>query len=269
MYFGHRSIGYADGACYPASTTDRGLAGWDIYYYSPAQCPSGWTGARTATSTFGRDRTYLSLGKETTAVVCCPSGYAYDGSDHQCRSAFTSTTSKLAYISPTTNGNNQWTNTAASNVGTTIAAANPTYNVYGDGVAVWWEQSDLAIFAAASAEATTTSPTTSPTVSPTTTQKVSPTSSPSPSPTGSSGLSTGAKIGIGVGIPLAVIAIGIIGAFVWFRKRGGRAVIPMEMADNKPPEQERTVSELYSDGLYDPHHPRGHHELHGQSIEPR
>ncbi|KAH8683283.1 hypothetical protein BGZ60DRAFT_216181 [Tricladium varicosporioides] len=72
MYFGHRSIGYADGACYPASTTDRGLAGWDIYYYSPAQCPSGWTGARTATSTFGRDRTYLSLGKETTAVVCCP-----------------------------------------------------------------------------------------------------------------------------------------------------------------------------------------------------
>ncbi|KAH6684193.1 hypothetical protein B0J14DRAFT_646101 [Halenospora varia] len=197
------------------------------------------------------------------------SGYAYDGSDHQCRSAFTSTTSNLAYISPTTNGNNQWTNTAASNVGTTIAAANPTYNVYGDGVAVWWEQSDLAIFAAASAKATTTSPTTSPTVSPTTTQKVSPTSSPSPSPTRSGGLSTGAKIGIGVGVPLAVIAIGVIGAFIWFRKRGRRAVIPVEMADNKPPEQESTVSELYSDGLYDPHHPRGHHELPGQSIEPR
>jgi hypothetical protein len=32
MYFGHRTTGYFDPSCYPSSTTDRGLTGWDLYY---------------------------------------------------------------------------------------------------------------------------------------------------------------------------------------------------------------------------------------------
>lgn len=41
---------------------------------SPAQCPSGWAQATTVTNSyFGRDATQLTLGTDTTAVVCCPS----------------------------------------------------------------------------------------------------------------------------------------------------------------------------------------------------
>ncbi|KAH7393628.1 hypothetical protein BKA64DRAFT_92458 [Cadophora sp. MPI-SDFR-AT-0126] len=267
MYVGHRTTGYFDPACYPASTTDRGLAGWDVYYYSPAQCPSGWASATRLISSIGRGETYLTIGSDTTAVVCCPSNFRYvgDGDGHQCKSAFTSTSSTLLYITPTMNGNNQWTDTSLGNPMTLVATADPDYNVYNDGIPIFYQESDLAAFARATSTSSTATPsrTTSQTTSPTAT------SSPSASSTGSSGLSTGAKIGIGVGIPLVVIALGLIGAFFWFRRRGLQRINQTELQDSsaitKAPEQyggeNQIVSELYSDAPYDPHVPREQYEL--------
>jgi hypothetical protein len=39
---------------------------------SPAVCPQGWSRAATVTSSFGVSGVQLSLGTDTTAVVCCP-----------------------------------------------------------------------------------------------------------------------------------------------------------------------------------------------------
>ncbi|PVH76832.1 hypothetical protein DL98DRAFT_517681 [Cadophora sp. DSE1049] len=263
MYVGHRTTGYFDPSCYPASTTDRGLAGWGLYYYSPAQCPSGWASATRLISSIGQGETFLTIGSDTTAVVCCPSNYRYVGARHKCQSAFTSTSSTLLYITPTMNGNNQWTDTSLGNPRTLVATADPDYNVFNDGIPIFYQESDLAAFARATSSSSTSTP------SRTSSQATSPTSSPSASSTGSSGLSTGAKIGIGVGIPLVVIALGLIGAFFWFRRRGMQKINQTELQDantiTKAPAQyggeNGIVSELYSDTPYDPHVPREQYEL--------
>ncbi|TVY68716.1 hypothetical protein LSUE1_G007906 [Lachnellula suecica] len=72
LYFDHFADGYIDTACYPSTTSSSGVANWDTYFYSPAQCSSAWSHAVTITSSFGRGPTFLSLGPTTTAVVCCP-----------------------------------------------------------------------------------------------------------------------------------------------------------------------------------------------------
>ncbi|KAH7321970.1 hypothetical protein BKA65DRAFT_556302 [Rhexocercosporidium sp. MPI-PUGE-AT-0058] len=271
MYIGHRTTGYFDPACYPASTTDRGLAGWDLYYYSPAQCPSGWASATRLVSSIGQGGTFLTIGSETTAVVCCPSNFHYFGAGHQCQSAFTSTSSTLIYITPTMNGNNQWTDTSLAAPRTLVATADPDYNVFNDGIPIFYQESDLAAFARATSSPSTSTP------SRAASGTASPTSRASASSTSSTGLSTGAKIGIGIGIPLAVIALGIVGAFFWLRRRGMQRVNQMELQDTstvtKAPTQyggeNHIISELYSDTPYDPHLPRVQYELPGGAAERR
>ncbi|KAF8851838.1 hypothetical protein BDZ45DRAFT_695594 [Acephala macrosclerotiorum] len=244
IYFGHRGGGYLDTACYPAN--------------SPAQCPSGWAQATSITNSyFGRDATQLTLGTDTTAIVCCPSGYFYVGDGHACQSNIASTTTTILYIDPVLN-NNIWYSTDAKTPSTTTMTMTGTsaYWVLGDGIAVWWQSSDLKAFAGA----TQTSSPTSTNTQTTTTHSQTSTETSKPS-----GLTSGAKIGIGVGIPLAVIAIGLVGFFLYFRRRRRTPVAqtgpPEYVASEAKPELQdtSTAHEMYSDNeLY---YPSGHHEL--------
>jgi hypothetical protein len=179
-------------------------------------------------------------------------GYFYgisdfgSGAGHQCQSAFTSTSSTLLYISPVLNDNAWYSTDGAS---TTTATASPIYNVYGDGIPVWWQSSDLAAFAAATGQPTT--PTNSPTSSSRTTTSSTPSSTP---PARTNSLTSGAKIGIGVGIPIVVIALGIL-AFIWFkRSRHRNSIVHPEVesaaVDKYPqevPADGPIRQELYSD----------------------
>ncbi len=198
--------------------------------------------------------------------------YVGGAQGHQCQSAFTSTSQTLTYFSPTLNGNNQWTDTADPD--TLVATAAPDYTVFGDGIPIWYQESDLAAFAQAASTSTSATQKESSTTSTTQTgSSTISTSASSATATGnsSSGLSSGAKIGIGVGIPLAVIAVGLVGAFFWFRRRGRQRTnvteLPGEM-NNKPPAVYgvQPVSELHSEGLYDP--PRGRYELSDSTSQP-
>jgi hypothetical protein len=190
------------------------------------------------------------------------------GYDHQCQLAFTSTTSILRYIDPKQN-ENIWYSTNGSFASTTTAIASPTYNVYGDGMPVWWQSSDLAAFAAATGEPTTSTATTLPSSSP---PHSTPTSTGSPSPTpGLNGLTNGAKIGIGIGVPLVVIAIGVMGFIFYVRSRRKARVTHSELQGtvmDKYPQQVPVVGasmqELYSDNeSYRYSHAGGHAELPG------
>lgn len=89
---------------------------------------------------------------------------------------------------------------------TTSIATKATY-IEGDGVPIWWQNSDSSVLAQASA--TTTSMTSG--------------ASPSPSSTGTtstpdSGLSSGTKIGLGVGLAIAGVLLGLLALF-FVRKR--------------------------------------------------
>ncbi|CZR69612.1 uncharacterized protein PAC_19512 [Phialocephala subalpina] len=265
IYFGHQGAGYLDTACYPASTSSLGPHAWDVYYYSPAQCPSGFSQATSVTNSyFGRAATQLTLGADTTAMVCCPSGYHYRADGHACQSSILSTTTKILYIDPVLN-NNVWYSTDANTPSTTTITrtGTSTYWVLGDGIPVWWQSSDLKAFAAATQ---TSSPISA------NTQTTSTQSQTQTGTSKSSGLTSGAKIGIGIGIPLAVIAIGLVGFFLYFRRRQRTPVAqeePPEYLTEAKPElqdtsrdaaQEQAQShEMYSDN--EPHNPVRHHEL--------
>lgn len=141
-----------------------------------------------------------------------------------------------------------------------MASADP-YIVYGDGIAIWWQQSDLEVFALAATMTSGPSNTdTSASTSPTQTASSSfsqATQSENTTPSTST-LSTGAKIAIAVIIPLFIIASAAGFAIYCIRnrkvqrKRTGSSS-PMMQMDNgiKMPEHQRelgtdgAVSELY------------------------
>jgi len=184
--------------------------------------------------------------------------------------SFSSTTSTLRYISPSLN-NNVFFNTDGNSELKTTVVKNDSYTIYGDGIPVWWQSSDLKAFAAATGPTPTSgSPTTTGTQQTlsNTSQTSSPTSSPSAT-SSSSGLSSGAKIGIGIGIPLGVIAIGAIAFFLFFRRRGRKQVAQTEDEYKAPgqtgePTNAGLVQELQGNNtLYDPHNSAGQHELPG------
>ncbi|PQE05116.1 hypothetical protein CJF31_00006096 [Rutstroemia sp. NJR-2017a BVV2] len=143
MYFGHYAEYYIDSACYPNNITDSGGSGtsaWELYYYSPAVCPFGWSHAKTITSSFGGSNgIFLSIGPSTIAVVCCPLGFRYVNYDHACGSSFSSTTSILYYIK------------------TVIISGSEPYFVMEDGIPIWWQASDLENLSEAPATLTSTS----------------------------------------------------------------------------------------------------------------
>ena len=78
MYYGFGDKGIIDTSCYPMGTmrsqeiVDK--TAWGLYYYSPAVCPGGWDTVTKYTSGIPHENslTTLSVGKETTAVLCCP-----------------------------------------------------------------------------------------------------------------------------------------------------------------------------------------------------
>ncbi|KAF2114096.1 hypothetical protein BDV96DRAFT_647582 [Lophiotrema nucula] len=262
LYWGHYGESYVDSSCYPKPTVPVNNlvtpSSWNSYWYSPAVCPQSWTQATTFATVMpgGDDLTLISLGTDTTAALCCPSGYRYKGSGHICTSDIKQN-QVLLYILPTNNGQDFERPTST----TTVASDS---SVIGDGVPIWWQSSDSKVLASASTlTPTPTGPTTAPTTAPTTGAQTGPmTSIPSQTSTPpSSGLSTGAKAGIGVAVPLAVIAIAAI-AFLLFRRRrknavvsGSEAVPGMHSYDPKPPtdaphdyysNQHQEPQELYS-----------------------
>lgn len=201
-------------------------------------------------------------------MACRGYFYAAGGLDHQCQSAFTSTTSTLLYIWPIIYGN-VWYSTDDKFVRTATITASPDYTIYGDGMPVWWQSSDLAAFAAATGQPTTSTATTLPSSSSPHSASIL-TGSLSPTP-GPNGLTTGAKIGMGIGIPLAVIVIGVIGFIFYVRSRGKARVKHSElqlMAVDKYPQQVpvvgASIQELYSDNEpYRHSQVSGHAELPG------
>ncbi|KAN0113234.1 hypothetical protein V8E51_006185 [Hyaloscypha variabilis] len=235
MYFGHADTYYYDSSCYPSSysSTYTLLADngdWNQYYYSPAQCPDAWAHATTFTSYFTNAadtplgaEVLFSLGSDTTAVLCCPSGYEYFGNaGHQCITTV-STGAELVYVSNSVSDNVLVLDTPAT---TTVTSS--AYTVWGDGIPVWWQSSDLAAFTEppkTTASSSSTIPTTSTNraSSSTATSTSSGGSTPTSSlkPNYSSGLSSGAKIAVGVTIPVVVIAV-VLGIFLFFRRRGKR-----------------------------------------------
>ncbi|APA09131.1 hypothetical protein sscle_04g039010 [Sclerotinia sclerotiorum 1980 UF-70] len=245
MYFGHRDKGYVDAACFPSSTTDYGPweNAWGVYYYSPGICPQGWSQAATLSSSFGKGTTQLKLGDETTAVVCCPSGFSYSSDGHACGSTFWSTTSTLFYINPSLNALNSWVSTDANTPLTTRASGSP-YIIFGDGIPIWWQASDLQVFSSAaaapsitpsmtatstatlgsgadSATLTQTSPrspmqttqpeNTSSSDSETSTQTSSSSSLQTPQPANTSSSNNGLSVGSGIaiGVAIALFALGL------------------------------------------------------------
>ncbi|KAF1941029.1 hypothetical protein EJ02DRAFT_423372 [Clathrospora elynae] len=212
LYFGHfGTIFNVD--CYPTGTSPaQALAtgNWAGYYYSPAICPLGWTAATTFLSSvpiYGSPQ-YIALGSETTAALCCPSSYFYAGNGHQCASTITQGQA-VVFIFGLNNGYGY----DLSGTPTTNKLTEGT-SALGDGVPIWWQNSDDEVLSSAYSMTPTSKPTSLPTSQPSTSTSTS-TSTSSPPPTG---LSKGAKIGIGVFVPLAVIAGLVLGSLLWSRR---------------------------------------------------
>ncbi|KAF2801510.1 uncharacterized protein BDZ99DRAFT_370450, partial [Mytilinidion resinicola] len=234
MQYGYGGRSYIDLACYPsASSLAKELgtsvdltsyftgtsADWASYYYSPAICPYGYYTAKTFSTTI--DDPYdppgsnvIAIGSETTAALCCPSGYDYQAFNHWCSSTITAN-QIIAYISPRVDGPKGWVPGPVSF--STYPAAS---YVWGNGVPVWYQGSDAAVLTAIP---TMTPPSKSSTPRPTVSSTIPPTMTPIASIPSKPSLSTGTKVGMGVGIPLVTCAaIAII--FFFFRSRRRRHV---------------------------------------------
>ncbi|KAL2061569.1 hypothetical protein VTL71DRAFT_6946 [Oculimacula yallundae] len=99
LHFGHWGDLPYKTACYPSAT--QASLNWDIYYYSPAQCPSEWGPVKTFEGFMeGYAGTSISIGSDTTALLCCPLGYtSTDG--HQCYSELPTNTLQWVLALPT------------------------------------------------------------------------------------------------------------------------------------------------------------------------
>ncbi|KAH8800410.1 hypothetical protein F5884DRAFT_758017 [Xylogone sp. PMI_703] len=247
MYFGHQDVtAYYDPACYPSSISAG--SEWNLYYYSPAQCPQGWTGVTTFTGSFTGDTLDISLLFPWDPT---PLQFFVAHRNQSIRSLTFSAFSNYACRDYSHLDFGVWTPDTS------------TWTIFGDGIPVWWQNSDLALFSAAASTAssivTTTGTTTGTNSQPTSSSTNTVTSTPTPSP--SSGLSSGAKIGIGIGVPLAAIAIGCIGFACYIRRRRRNKVVPPELHDNamkdvsgSPELPEEFVHEMYTE-------PQGPEEL--------
>jgi hypothetical protein len=263
LVFAHAGQEYLDPACLPIGTKEPSELQWNTYYCtspskhpvlsshhhapvtihflnertnrswgppdSPAICPHSWTPAQTFTSlTWGFGSVRIDLGTETTAVLCCPSGYDKGGYGHACTSKVAKDQT-LHYVNPRQNGT-VWDRGEIRP--TVIETA--TF-IHGDGVPIWWQDKDKEVLDRAAQMTPSALPQSSgslvagnPTegassVLPENTNSSTPGQSQSSS--SSSGLSTGAKIGLGVGIPLAIL-LGLALGYILFRRRTKRKIAP-------------------------------------------
>jgi hypothetical protein len=164
--------------------------------------------------------TIVPLPAETTAVLCCPSGYTTGPWANACASAMQQDT-RVTYFQPFSSNGVYYPGSV------TVGDFAKGEVVVGDGVPIWYQASDSKVLAAATQ---TVAPTSSPATpqSNATTRPTdsfasnSPTSISSASniavPNSSSGLSTGAKVGLGVAIPLAIV-LGLVLGWFLFRRR--------------------------------------------------
>lgn len=226
-YMGHPGYprgGVIDPNCYPSMTKpdewehpDR----WhNWYYHSPGVCPQSWTIAKT----WEKDFQGLALGPDTSAALCCPSGWVGHTYYFDCRTTLSSGTIYKGYGIGTNQGLGP------------VAPLTFSFNEYvtGQGIPIWWQQSD---FPTSSTTGLTSmigsSGPPNPTVSPPPidTSRSNARSSGPPIPTVSppsidtsrSGISTGVKIAIGVGIPFAVLFVVAIGSVIFIRRRRQKA----------------------------------------------
>ncbi|KAL5371016.1 hypothetical protein DPSP01_014541 [Paraphaeosphaeria sporulosa] len=217
MFFGHENDPYFDVSCYPLGTLDsldlvRTSDKWAMYYYSPAICPYNWIVATTFQSDVPGG-SVIPLDTQTTAALCCPSGFHYLGAGHRCVSTV-SRDQRIPYVSPTSNGADGWIRGLVS-----TSTLDSEMTVYGDGVPIWWQSSDEAVLAKAAA-ATNSIATASEVQS--SAQSVTPSASGSSmtelEPAKKDGLSSGAKAGIGVSVAVCILGA-ILAAFLVFLRR--------------------------------------------------
>lgn len=188
-------------------------------------------------------------------------GYTYYGNGHECGSTITQGQA-VAFVSPTFLGNSWDFGTPTTNKWVTGTA------VGGDGIPIWWQSSDVAMLARASAMASTAEVTanaqsvsrsTSGTALPSDTSTAAATS-------GSGGLSTGAKIGIGVSVPVGFLVALLLGFLLW-RRRRNRQGTDAGIGRDDMTQQEKTGLPTPStvDGnvheLHSPHSYGSRHEL--------
>ncbi|CAI6325709.1 unnamed protein product [Periconia digitata] len=222
-------VPYHDPNCLPPPNEGVDLSkteSWFSYYYSPGICPQGWQTATTFTSSFpgfnGVDG--LKLGSDTSAALCCPSGFTYTVSDwgqgNLCGSSIKSG-QQVAYFWPT-DSTSYWDHGPVY----TTTVTDPT-SVLGHGIPIWWQKTDEAMLASAAQASTTMIPpstsfsTTSPPKSRST--KTGPAATGGADAAGAGeekdGLSVGAKIGVGLGAGVGVIAALCFILFLLHRKK--------------------------------------------------
>ncbi|KAF2666294.1 hypothetical protein BT63DRAFT_458652 [Microthyrium microscopicum] len=220
MYHGHIRLYYVDTSCYPPITTGNieGSAGWDAFYYSPGLCPSGYTTCIVFNSWFPGYSDTLLLNPDTTAAVCCPSGYTYTTFGHLCGSSV-SKGEVVDYF-------------AASLVGagyslTHMHSTFPTDTiVHGDGVPIMWQSSDQTVLASATAATASNTATSTTGTLKTGTTSQSSTNDTNPSSASGGGLSKGASIGIGVGAAIGVLMLlGVLLLCIRSRKKRSQPVM--------------------------------------------
>ncbi|KAH7092479.1 hypothetical protein FB567DRAFT_576852 [Paraphoma chrysanthemicola] len=264
LYFGHHGSVFGT-SCYPTGSNGAvptASNDWASFYHSPAICPYGWVTATTFSASFGifPSPRYLSLGPETSAALCCPSGYSYYENGPQCFSAV-SQEQLITYYSYSL-VDNEWRSGKVS----TLALGTSTI-VKGDGIPIFWQQSDSAVLARASTltrklQASSLLATPGPSsVAPST----SPTLADTPAPP-SHGLSTGAKIGLGVGIPMAIIALLAIGFLVWRRRRNQQVLGANEVVHI--PDNQTEYKDAPGYGLSAGHNGNGQPQFHEMQTSP-
>ncbi|KAJ5570186.1 uncharacterized protein N7459_009616 [Penicillium hispanicum] len=206
------SVGYAT-SCYPSGWSgSKANDSSNTYkaFYPGWYCPSGWTGAFSAsdiqkTSSFLLSEFVTSLAAHDAVTVCCPSGYGFNGGD-----SCTSNTATIGTSLPLVT-------TAQSEC--TTKTVPPYVGVIGTSTAKTPEATFQAM----------------PVI------LIRDTRTPVPSSTGDSsaannstgGLSTGAKIAIGVCIPVGVLLMAAIWFIWWHRRRRARAATQAE-ANSSP-----------------------------------
>ncbi|KAF8850524.1 hypothetical protein BDZ45DRAFT_751607 [Acephala macrosclerotiorum] len=258
LYFGHNGDAYYDPACYPSPSSNLASqsSSWNLYFYSPAQCPSGWN-SQLVTNTYSTSTTVLSFDSDNTVVLCCPPGYtSLTSYSHSCASnVFGISVTTLYYKSPSSIGPGFWTSTSPSSPFPTILGgpSGGVVPIYGDGILAVWKSSDAVVFTAGS------SPTTSSTSqTPSTTAPGNGTSGTPPGASHtSSGLSTGAKIGIGIGIPALVLILAALGFFI-YRRRVKKQPVRTDAGEMSIPVYRPELSGQPKDGTFIPQqYPQG------------
>jgi len=253
LYFGHNGAEYFDPACYPSPSANLASqsSSWNLYFYSPAQCPSGWN-SQLVTYTYSTSTTVLSFDNDATVVLCCPPGYTSLSSySHSCASSvFGISVSTFYYKSPSSIGAGFWTSTAPSSPFPTILGgpSGTVVPIYGDGMLVVWKSTDAAAFT--TGPAATASGTASGT--PSTTASTNGTSATCPAVCHtSSKLSTGAKVGLGIGIPGLVILLALAG-FIIYSRRWKKQPTPTDPGEMNVPVYRPELSGLPKDGPFNP-----------------